>query len=185
MQKSRSTALLACVMFCVPFVLVGLSYHALPPKVPVLRLGIGHTVLTAPKSLFMVLRVPTMNLIHGLMAAVMLCHSSDFENATRRTSYSNMFSTLLFTIALKSDLEGMSFFAPTIPAISPYAHWIGLATLTCLLVGLGLALIAGSKIKLPWPELRLAMRDKIALCGLFAIYVGIVIASVAAAHRVS
>jgi len=122
-----------------------------------------------------------MNLIHGLMAAIMLFHRSDFENATRRISYSNMFSTLLFTIALKSDLEGV---APTMPMIAPYDHWIAPVTLTCVLVGLGLALIRGGKVKLPWPELRLPLREKIALCALFAIYLAMVIATLAVAHRV-
>lgn len=171
-------------MFCAPFVLAGVSYHALPTELPVLRFGIGHTVISAPKSLFMVFRVPTMNLIHGLMAAVMLSHSSDFETTGRRVSYSNLFSTLLFTIALKSDLEGIAFLAPTVPTILPYERWIGVATLVCVLVGLGLALIRGGEVALPWPELHLAPRDKIILCGLFATYVAIVIASVAGGHRV-
>ncbi len=188
MRKSRLTALLLCLilwmMFCAPFVMVGVSYRALPAELPVLHLFIGRTVISAPKSAFMVFRVPAMNLIHGVMAAIMLAHRSDFENATRRVSYSNMFLTLLFTIALKSDLEGMSFLAPTIPAISPFAHWSGLTTLICVLLGLGLALIGGTKVKLPWAELRLALRDKIALCGLFGTYLAIVIASIAGGHRV-
>jgi predicted histidine transporter YuiF (NhaC family) len=176
-MKSRLTALLVCLMFCAPFILVGLSYHALPPELPVLRLGVGHTVMSAPKSLFMAFRVPTMNLIHGLMAAIMLSHRTDFEYGARRISYSNIFSTLSFTIALKSDLEGLAFFAPTIP-------WIGPATLICVLIGLGGTLVAGLNVKFPWPELRLAMRDKIALCALLATYVAIVVASVAGAHPI-
>jgi len=183
MQRSASILLL-CLMFCAPFVLVGLSYRALPQELPVLRFWIGHVMTEAPKSLFMVFRVPTMNLIHGLMAAVMLSHSSDFGTIQRRASYWNMFSTLAFTIALKSDLEGFGFFASTIPAILPYSHWIGFVTLTCVVVGLALACIRGAKVTLPWPDLRLAIRDKIALCGLFAMYVAIVIGSLAGGHRV-
>jgi len=184
MHKSRLTALLLCLLFCAPFAIVGASYHALPAELPVLHLGIGHTVAWAPKSLFLVFRVPAMNLIHGLMAAIMLSHRSEFENTTRRISYSNVFSTLLFTIAFKSDLEGLDFLAPTIPAMSPYAHWIAIGTLTCVLVGVVLAMIGGRNVKLPWPELRLPLRDKVALSGLFALYVGIVIGSLAGAHRV-
>lgn len=182
MQKPALTALV-CLMFCAPFVLVALSYHALPSQLPVLRLGIGHTILWAPKSLFMVFRVPVMNSIHGLMAAVMLHRAPVFATIQRRKSYANIFSTLLFTIAIKSDLEGLSFFAPTSPALRPYDHWIAPATLTCVLAGLGVAMIVGRKVPLPWPELRLTVQDKIALCGLFALYLAIVVASVSFAHR--
>lgn len=94
-------------MFCAPFVLLGVSYGAAPPELPVLRSWIAHTMLSAPKSLFMVFRVPVINLIHGLMAAVMLSYTSAFEKIGRRILYSNLFSMLLFTIALKSDFEAM------------------------------------------------------------------------------
>jgi hypothetical protein len=180
MRKSVPIALL---MFCVPFVLLALSYRAAPSDLPVLRSWIGHTSLWAPKSLFMVFRVPVMNLIHGLMAAIMLSRASCFTNLERRTSYSNVFSTLLFTIALKADFEGLEFFAATSPALRPYESWIGYGTFTCLLVGLALAAIRGGKVKLPWPELRLRLLDKVALSALFAAYLAIVIASVAAGHR--
>ena len=182
MQKPALTALV-CVMFCAPFVLVALSYSALPSELPVLHMGIGHTVVWAPKSLFMVFRVPVMNLIHGLMAAVMLRRAPVFATFDRRRSYSNIFSTLLLTIAIKSDLEGLDFFAPTSPALQPYEHWIAPATLTCVLAGLAVAMIVGRKVPLPWPELRLSIRDKIALGGLFALYLAIVVASVSLGHR--
>jgi len=58
MQKSRLTALLLCLMFVTPFVMLAIAYHAFPPELPVLRLLIGHTVASAPKSLFLVFRVP-------------------------------------------------------------------------------------------------------------------------------
>ena len=169
-------------MFWAPFVMLGAIYHGLPAELPVLRLIIGPTVRSASKSPFIVFRVPSMNLIHGLIGGVMLAHRSDFENATRRTSYSNLFLTLLFTIALKSNLEAIDFFASTVPTIFPYAHWIALATLTCVLLGVALALIRGRKVKLPWHELRLSLRDKVALCGMCAIYVAIVIGSITIAH---
>jgi len=182
MLKLALTALV-CAMFCAPFVLVALSYRALPPELPILHLAIGHTILWAPKSLFMVFRVPVMNLIHGLMAAVMLHRAPAFATVERRRSYANIFSTLLLTIAVKSDLEGLSFFVPTSPALQPYEHWIAPATLTCVLAGLGAAIIVGRKVPLPWPELRLTVRDKIALGGLFALYLAIVVASVSLGHR--
>ena len=137
-------------MFCAPFVLLAVSYSAAPQELPVLRAGIGHTVLLAPKSLFMVFRVPVMNLIHGLMAAVMLSHAStfantDFPNTVRRTSYWNMFATLLLTIPLKADFEGLEFYASVSPALHPYERWLGPGTLLCVVVGLGLTIRAGRK----------------------------------------
>jgi hypothetical protein len=182
MRKSPHTALL-CLMFCAPFALLAVSYGAAPSELGVLRAGIGHTKLWASKSLFTVFRVPVMNLIHGLMAAIMLSRASAFGNIERRISYSNTFSTLLFTIALKSDFEGLEFFAPSSPTLLPYAHWIAVGTLTCVLVGLGLAIVRSRKVPIPWPELQLSMRDKILLSGLFAVYLAIVVATVAVGHR--
>jgi hypothetical protein len=179
----RKSLLIALLMFCLPFVLLAVSYGAAPSDLPVLRSWIGHTALWAPKSLFMVFRVPVMNLIHGVMAAVMLSRASCFASLERRTSYANIFSTLLFTIALKADFEGLEFFASSSPALRPYESWIGYGTLTCVLIGLGLAMMRGRKVRLPWPELRLTLRDKIALSVLFATYLAIVIASLAAGHR--
>lgn len=175
---------LLCLMFCVPFVLLSVNYDAAPSELLVLRVWIGHTTLWATKSLFMVFRVPLMNLIHGLMAAVMLSRASDFKNMKRRASYSKLFLTLLFTIALKSDFEAMEFVATTGRVLQPYERWIGLGTFTCVMAGLALALIGGRNVPLPWLELQLPIRDKIVLSGLFAMYVAIVIASVASAHRV-
>ncbi|HEY6371787.1 MAG TPA: hypothetical protein VIX37_14500 [Candidatus Sulfotelmatobacter sp.] len=91
-------------------VLLALSYGATPSDLPVLPAGIGHTTLGASKSRFTVFPVPVIHLIHGLMAAIMLSPASVFGNIQRRISYSNMFSTCLFTIALKSDFEGLEFF---------------------------------------------------------------------------
>lgn len=182
MRKSVLTALV-CLMFCAPFVLLAMSYGAARSEVPILRVWIGHTALWASKSLFMVFRVPVMNLIHGLMAAIMLSSASAFGNIERRIAYSNTFSTLLFTIALKSDFEGMEGSVPALPALQPYENWIGFGTLTCVLVGLGLAIVRGRNVPLPWPELQLRMRDKVALCGLFAVHLAIVVASLASGHR--
>ena len=178
----RKSLLIALSMFSLPFVLLGLSYSAAPSDLPVLS-WIGHPALSAPKSLFMVFRVPVMNLIHGIMAAIMLSRAPCFTNLERRTAYSNIFSTLLFTIALKADFEGLEFFATTSSALRPYESWIGYGTLTCVLLGLGLAALRGGKVPLPWPELCLTARDKFALPLLFAAYLAIVIVSLSAGHR--
>jgi len=170
-------------MFFAPFVFLSVGYAAAPAELPVLRVWIGHTVLFASKSLFMVFRVPGMNLIHGLMAAVMVSCASNFESIERRTSYAKVFSTLLFTIALKSDLEGLEFYAAVSPALQHFQGWIGLGTLTCVLAGLTVASLRCRRVPFPWPELQLTIRDKILLSGLFAIYVATVVASLSGAHR--
>lgn len=162
-------------MFCAPFVLLAMRYRALPPEIPVLRVWIGHTSLAASKSLFMAFRVPLMNLLHGLMAAVMLRQAPAFANPERRAAYSRVFGTLLFTLALKSDFEAMEF--------AVHARWLALGTLASVLGGLALALYLGRRVPLPWPELRLPAGDKMVLVALFAAYLAIVAASLLVSHR--
>src|ERR1700733_4425314 len=65
-MKRLAVVALICVMFCVPFLLMATGYEAAPVQLPVLRVGIGHTALRATKSLFMVFRVPLMNLLHAI-----------------------------------------------------------------------------------------------------------------------
>ena len=178
MQKPKLTFLLLCVMFCTPFMLLGTSYRGLPLELPVLRLWIGHWVLFAPKSLFMVFRVSLMNLIHGLLAYVMFSLAPAFKNTERRTGYSNMFLTLLFAIVLKSNFEAMELSVLAVPHFfESYARWFGFGALTSVLGGIGLALFRGRKAPLPWPELRLTTRYKFVLAGLLAVYVAIVVVS--------
>jgi hypothetical protein len=171
-------------MFSVPFVLLGACYAALPPELPVLRIPIGYAVTLASKSMFTVFRVPLMNLTHGLMAALMLSRSADFKNVERRVSYSSMFATLLFTAALKSDFEAIEISSRAAPTLlGGYASWFAVGAVLSVVAGLGLALWRGRSVPIPWPELRLRIRDKIALAGLLALYVGMVIASSFASHR--
>jgi hypothetical protein len=167
------------------FPVMATGYEAAPVQLPVLRVGIGHTALRATKSLFMVFRVPLMNLLHGLMAAIMLSHRSNFGDEVRRNSYSRLFLTLLLTVGLKSNLEAMEFVSAILPALHPYESWLGYGTLTCVLAGLAWAMVGGRRIRLPWPELRLTIRDKVALVGLFGGYVAIVIGSLSRGHRLT
>ncbi|HTW30191.1 MAG TPA: hypothetical protein VMD76_00840 [Candidatus Sulfotelmatobacter sp.] len=183
-MRRPSLIILLSLLFCAPFVLLILSYGAAPAELPVMRTWIDHTVLWAAKSPFMVFRVPLMNLIHGLMATIMLCRAPDFADRTRRDSYFNLFLALVLTIAIKSNLEALEFVSTVTPALKPYEHSVDFATLACVLVGLIAAMIAGRRVKIPWPELRLTIRDKIALSGLFATYLAIVAASIALGHRV-
>ncbi len=173
--KSTLTSLVLCGMFCAPFLLLAVSYVDLPPELPVLRSWIGHSTRSAPKSVFTVFRVPLMNLVHGLLAVIMLRRANDFENIQRRIAYSNIFSTLLFAIALKSNFEAAE--------ISLAAPWLGFGTLTAVVAGVGVALIRARKVSLPWPELRLPIRDRYLIIGLFATYIALVILSLAVSHR--
>lgn len=176
--------ILAAVLLYAPFVLLAAGYRSLPPEMPVLRVWIGHWTHEAPKSLFTVFRVPLMNLIHGLMAAVMLSRASAFKIPERRIAYSNLFSTLLLTVALKSDFEAMEFGVLAAPAaFARYSGLLAFATLTTVAAGIGLALIRGRKVSLPWPELRLPSRDKAILAGLFGLYMVVVLVSMLGSHR--
>ena len=149
MRRSTLTGLLLCVMLGAPFVMLSMSYRALPPELPVLRVWIGHSALVASKSIFMVFRVPLMNLIHGLLAALMLSRQLAFRNKERRISYSNMFLALLFTVALKSDFEAAQFSVLSAPAfLELYGRWLGFGTLTSVVAGIGLALVRGRKAPL-------------------------------------
>jgi hypothetical protein len=105
---TRTTVAASVVTFGMPFLVVAACSAALPVAMPVLLNPIAGAMILAPKSLFTVFRVPVMNLTHGLMAAVMLSRTGDFEDAQRRASYSGILLTLLFTIALKSDFEALA-----------------------------------------------------------------------------
>lgn len=171
-------------MLGAPFVWLALLYDALPPELPLFRIPLGGPVIVASKSVFTVFRVPLMNLAHGLMAALMLDRVGDFKDELRKKSYSALFSTLLFAIALKSDFEALGIGG----LVSPLDRWARGATAGTLVAvtgGLALALIRGRRAPFPWPELRLPVRDKVALVGLFASYVATVIASllIAIAYR--
>jgi hypothetical protein len=183
MRKSVSLVSLLCFMFSAPFVLLAVYYRVLPIELPVVRFSIGHVTLVASKSLFMVFRVPLMNLIHGLMSAVMLSYATVFENTARRLSYSNMYLTLLLAVGWKSDFEAAEFVTRAAPALLGYAPWFGFGTLFSVVVGVVVALIRGRRVPLPWSELRLSIRDKIILAGLFAVYVAVVIFSLLCSYR--
>jgi len=69
---SRPALCIAGLLFSLPFVLLGVRYGALPAEIAVLRIPGSHAAAFAAKSAFTVFRVPLMNSIHGIMAAVML-----------------------------------------------------------------------------------------------------------------
>jgi len=175
----KSTIAVGALMFTLPFLLLAGVYDALPAELSVLRNPLSGAVTVAPKSAFVVFRIPWMNLTHGLMAAVMLSRRADFEDEGRRASYSALFSTLLFSIALKSDFEALE--------ISGLAGRLGhLATAGAALSvvgGLILAFIRGRHAPIPWSELRLSTRDKVLLAGLFVSYLAIVTTSLLISHR--
>ncbi len=170
-------------MFIIPFVVLGAAYPRLPPEVPVMHMFTGHVALVAPKSAFVVLRVPLMNAIHGTMAVVMLRHAGKFGDPERRLAYSRAFGTLLFAIGVKSVLEAL---ALSLGCAGPswMAAVLGIGTLLCVIGGVAVALWHGRKLALPWPELRLEPATKVKLLALFGAYLLIVATSVWQAHRV-
>jgi hypothetical protein len=178
----RTTVTASVLMYGVPFLLLAACYAALPVEVPVLLNPIAGAVILGPKSLFTVFRVPLMNLTHGLMATVMLLHAGDFEDVKRRASYSGIFLTLLFTIALKADFEALAMcglawsFGPVMP-------WLFCGTVVSVVGGLGLAFVHARGVPIPWPELRLSNLEKIMLVALFATYLAIVGATLIVLHR--
>ena len=183
MRKSALTLQVLCVMFCAPFLLLAATYSALPSEFPVLRVWVNHSTLWASKSLITVFRVSLMNLTHGLMAGVMLSRAFLFQDRERRASYTNMFATLLFTVALKSDFEGLEFRALGEGSVLvPYARWLGLGTLATVVGGILWALFRGRKVRNPWIEFSLTNRDKIVLVGLFAAYLALAVLPLLGSH---
>jgi hypothetical protein len=179
---TRTSLTTSVLMFGAPFLLLGACYAALPLRLPVLLNPIAGAVMRAPKSAFTVFRVPLMNLTHGLMAIVMLSRTGDFADLKRRTAYSGIFMTLLFTIALKSDLEALGMSALAWP-FGPFDSWFTGATALVVVGGLGLAFVSARNVPIPWPELRLSNLEKITLAALFAIYLAAVGATLIVLHR--
>ena len=180
MTKVTVTASVA--MLGAPFLLLAACYYGLPVEFSVLRNPVAGPLLVAPKSLFTVFRVPLMNLTHGLMAAVMLSRAEDFEDARRRASYSGVFLTLLFAVAVKSDFEALEMGGLAWPfgAIAP---WLTRGTVISVVGGFSLAFIQARGVPLPWQELHLSRLQKITLAGLFAAYLAMVTASLLVSHR--
>jgi len=103
-----------------------------------------------------------MNLVHGLMAAVMLSRADDFGDAKRRASYSGIFLTLLFTVALKSNLEALEMSGP-FWSFGPVVPWLACGTVASVVGGIGLALVCARGVPVPWPELRLTRLGRLLL----------------------
>jgi hypothetical protein len=179
---TRTTVTASVLMFGVPFLLLGACYAALPVEVPVLLNPIAGAIIRAPKSLFTVFRVPLMNLTHGLMAIVMLSRTGDFADVKRRASYSGIFMTLLFTIAVKSDLEALAM-SGLAWSSGPFNPWFTGGTVLVVVGGLGLAFVHARDVPIPWPELRLSNIEKIMLAALFATYLAAVGATLIVMHR--
>jgi hypothetical protein len=178
---SRLADAVCILMLGAPFLLLAGVYNQLRADVPVIRNPLAGTVMIAPKSMFTVFRVPFMNLTHGLMAALMRSHGRNFEDAARRSSYLAMFSTLLFAIALKSDFEALEI-SGLASQSGPFGHWAAAGTAVSVVAGVVLALVRGRRVPIPWPELRLSVRDKVILAGLFLSYLAVVTASLLVAH---
>ena len=175
-SRSRLAEAVWILMLGAPFLLLAGVYNQLPGDIPVIRNPLAGTVMSAPKSMFTVFRVPFMNLTHGLMAALMRSHSQDFDHAARKSSYLAMFSTLLFAIALKSNFEALEISGLAWQPGS-LRQWAAAGTALSVVAGVVLALVRGRKVPIPWPELRLSPREKVILAGLFLSYLAVVTAS--------
>jgi hypothetical protein len=163
-------------MFGASFLLFASFYDTLPAQMPVLRIAVAHILTAAPKSAFMAFRVPLMNLTHGLMPAVMPSHAGDFNDEQRRASYFAFFSTLLFVIVLKSDFEALEVIGLG-RALGPFGRWVAHGTVVSVVGGLLVAFVRGRNVPMPWLELRLSLRDKLLLGGLFVLYLVLVAVS--------
>lgn len=165
--------------------MVAASYAGLPPVIPILRIAIGHVVMVAHKSPFMVFRVPVMNTIHGVMAAIMLRYAPGFADSARRRGYCNVFWALLICVGFKSLLEASDFAATAFPRAFGWSEtWLVPCTLATVILGVGVAAWQSTNVRLPWPELRMKRRDIVLLVGLFGIYLAIVAGSVVGSHRI-
>jgi len=129
----------------------------LPAELPVFRNPFNGAVMVAPKSALMAFRVPLMNLTNGLIAAVMLARTADFEDARRRSSYFAFFSTLLFAVALRSNFEALEISRLAL-ALGPVGRWATAGTVVSVPGGLVLAFVRGRGAPIPWPELRMPAR---------------------------
>ena len=181
--KHGATVTGCVLMFSASFLLLASVYDALPAELPVLRVPIANLIMEVPKSACTVFRVPLMNLTHGLMAGVMLSHANDFDDEGRRASYTALFSTLLFAIALKSNFEALEIGGLAIP-LGSLAYWLTAGTALSVAGGLALALVRGRNVRLPWTELQLSLLDKLILAGLFASYLVVVAATLIISHRI-
>lgn len=182
-EISTPSAAALGALFLPPFLVLAAVYRDLPQNVGVIRIWVAHTSLWAAKSLFIVFRVPAMNLIHGLLASVMLSRSGDFENEGRRTAYRKAFLILLMAIGLKANFESLEAVPPSV--FGPWGNWFGFGALTSIFVGLSAAFYTARKVPLPWSELRLSFVNKLALGVLAGAYLAIVAASILVSHRVT
>jgi len=171
---TRRACGLGALVFAAAFGLLAFCYASLPAAVAVLRNPItGRITSVAPKSLFIVFRVPAMNLIHALMALVMLMRGPQFLDPTRRAGYEGLFAGLLLTASFKALAEAFEIVAP--PSFAPWV--LRLITGAVIVLGIIFSFVSAKPAPRPWRELRLRPFDIGALAGLFAMYLWIVNAS--------
>ncbi len=138
-------------------VLVG--YDKLPANIPVTRWTV------APKSLFIALRVPLINLMTiGLVEIV----SPALHRATRFKRADAVVSVLLLTAAAKAGIEAGGILVSNVPS-----SWTLVPLVAVLLVGLGTAAFLGREFLQPrtWQQLQLTQRE---LTGVVGLVIGIV-----------
>ena len=173
----------AFALFTIPFILLALTYRNLPSELVVLRF-INHWERIAPKSPLMIFRVPLMNLIHGIMAGIMLSYARAFSEFERRRAYARVFITLIYAVAIKSIFEGLEMSALVAKSTS-LGHSFAFGTVASVGIGVTLAIWHSRKVPLPWPELKIRTMDKFMLIALFSFYAALVTISIVGSHQVS
>lgn len=159
----------------VAFLVLWAGYAALPPEVVVMRNLGGQATRWAAKSPMMVFRVAIIGLATVLAAAVMLMRADTIPAGPRRSAYSDLFSILLITAALKSVFGALESMAHAGMPLEAYARLFWLGTVGSVLLGIGWALRRG------WPVLtsahqsdwHLARHDRVALGLLAVVYLAV------------
>ena len=86
-----------------PFLIVGLSYHLLPPEIMIFR-HLDGMADYAPRSLFTVFRVPLIEIVCALAIEIMRRRAAKTDN---HKSYYLMWTVLLYTVAAKTLLQAL------------------------------------------------------------------------------
>ena len=123
------------LILLIPFAVLALFYASLPNEILITRSFFGNEAIVAPKSLFTVFRVPLIEIVCAVAIEVI---RRKFANVN--ADYYSMWSILLYTVALKSLLQGFE-----IVSSAKFADDFFYATLGVVIVGIILALFKGRR----------------------------------------
>ncbi len=151
------------------FVILAISYHAIPDEVLIYRSLDGSNPTFAPKSLFTVFRVPLIEVVCALAIELMRRRFAN-SNSETRASYYSIWNILLYTVAFKSlfqILEDVS-----TKNFAPLFFYI---TIGVVITGIVLVLLKGRRFfsTLNRENWRLNYLEKLALAILLVVYLGL------------